>query len=248
LHDLHNDYPLTPEHMTINENMLSPFCKSMNVNHVFTEKLIGSLQTKTKCKVHYRNLILYLSLGMKLLKVHRVVALNQKPWLKSYIELNTRLRQMSKSEFEKDFFKLMNNACFGKSMEKVRNHRTVEIVGDATKLKKLIAKPQTEQFLIINEDMVLVDRMKKEVLLNKPIYVGFAVLDVSKLLIFDYHYNVMVKRYGSNARLEFSDTDSLCYHLFTDNVYRDMKEYIDLLDTSGYLRDHPCTPQSMLKS
>jgi hypothetical protein len=90
----------------------------------------------------------------------------------------------------------MNNACFGKSMENVRNRRTVEIVGDSTKLKKLIAKPQTEQFLIINEDMVLVDRMKKEVLLNKPIYVGFTVLDVSKLLIFDYHYNVMVKRYG----------------------------------------------------
>jgi hypothetical protein len=104
LHDLHNDYPLAPEHMTINESMLSPFCKSMNANHVFTEKLIGSLQTKTKYKVHYRNLKLYLSLGMKLIKVHRVVAFNQKPWLKSYIELNTRLRQMAKSEFEKDFF------------------------------------------------------------------------------------------------------------------------------------------------
>jgi hypothetical protein len=99
---------------------------------------------------------------MKLLKVQRVVAFNQKPWLKSYIELNTKLRQMAKSEFEKDFFKLMNNACFGKSMENVRNRRTVEIVGDATKLKKLIAKPQTKQFLIINKDMVLVDRMKKK--------------------------------------------------------------------------------------
>jgi hypothetical protein len=76
-------------------------------------------------------------------------------------------------------------------------------------------------------------------LLNKPIYLGFAVLDVSKLVIFDYHYNVMVKRYGSNARLLFSDTDSLCYHLFTDDVYRDMAEYIDLLDTSSYPRDHP---------
>jgi hypothetical protein len=246
LHDLHNDYPLAPEHMTINESMLSPFCKSMNANHVFTEKLIGSLQTKTKYKVHYRNLKLYLSLGMKLVKVHRVVAFNQKSWLQTYIELNTRLRQMAKSEFEKDFFKLINNACFGKSMENVRNRRTVEIVGDPTKLKKLIAKPQTEQFLIINEDMVLVDRMKKEVLLNKPIYVGFTVLDVSKLLIFDYHYNVMVKRYGSNARLLFSDTDSLCYHLFTDDVYRDMSEYIDLLDTSGYPATIPCTLQSTL--
>jgi hypothetical protein len=110
-------------------------------------------------------------------------------------------------------------------------------VSDPNKLKKLIAKSQTEQFLIINEDMD--DRMKKEVLLNKPIYVGFTILGISKLLIFDYHYNVMVKRYGSNARLLFSDTDSLCYNLFTDDAYRDMSEYIDLLDTSGYPRDHP---------
>jgi hypothetical protein len=121
----------------------------------------------------------------------------------------------------------------------VRALRTIEIVSDPTKLKKLKAKPQTGKFLIINEDMVLVDRMKKDVLLNKPIYVGFTVLDVSKLLIFDYHYNVMVKRYGSNARLLLSDTDSLCYHLFTDDVYRDMSEYIDLLDISDCPRDHP---------
>jgi hypothetical protein len=104
---------------------------------------------------------------MKILKVHRVVAFNQKPCVKLYIELNTRLRQMAKSEFEKDFFKLMNNTCFGKSMENVRHRRTIEIVDDPTKVKKFIAKPQTEQFLVINEDMVLVDRMKKEVLLNK---------------------------------------------------------------------------------
>jgi hypothetical protein len=149
------------------------------------------------------------------------------------------LRQAAKSEFEKDFFKLMNNACFGKSIENVRNRRTIEIVINPTKLNKLITKPQTEQFLIINVDIVLVDRMKKEVLLKKPIYVGFTVLDVSKLLIFDYHYNVMVKRHGSNARLLFSDTYSLCYHLFTDDVYRDISEYIDLLDPSGYPRDHP---------
>jgi hypothetical protein len=102
----------------------------------------------------------------------------------------------------------------------------------------LIAKPQTEQFFIINEDMVLVHRMKKEVSLNKPIYAGFTVLNVSKLLIFDFHYNVMVKRYGSNARLLFSATDPLGYYLLTDDVYRDISEFIALLDTSGYPRDH----------
>ncbi len=239
LHRLHNDYPLAPEHATVTEDMLSPFCKSMNTNHAFTEKLMGTLQTKTKYKIHYRNLKLYLSLGIKLLRVHRVVAFRQQPWLKSYIELNTKLRQSTKNDFEKDFFKLMNNACFGKSMENVRKRKKVDLVCDAAKLKKLLAKPQLQQFIIVNEDLVVVDRDRKAVFLNKPIYTGFTVLDVSKLLIFDFHYNVMIKRYGSNARLLFSDTDSLCYHVFTDDLYRDMLEYRHLLDTSAYPGDHP---------
>jgi hypothetical protein len=133
----------------------------------------------------------------------------------------------------------MNNACFGKSMENVRKRKKVDLVCDPSKLKKLLAKPQLQQFIIVNEDLVVVDRDRKDVLLNKPIYVGFTVLDVSKLLIFDFHYNVMVKRYGSNARLLFSDTDSLCYHIFTDDLYRDMQEYRHLLDTSAYPQDHP---------
>jgi hypothetical protein len=105
-------------------------------------------------------------------------------------------------------------------------------------LKKLLAQPQLEQFLIVNEDMVVVDRVRSKVKLNKQIYIGFSVLEISKVLIFDFHYNVMMKRYGTNARL-FNDTDSLCYHKFTDDLYRDMREYSDLLDTSGYPRNHP---------
>ena len=238
LHDLHNDYPLAPEHATVTEAMLSPFCKTMNPKHAFTEKLLGTLHCKAKYKVHYRNLKLYLSLGMKLLHVHRALAFRQEPWLKIYVELNTKMRQQAKNDFEKDFFKLMVNAFFGKSMENVRKRRKVDLVGDPTKLKKLLAKQQLEQFVIVNEDMVLVERIRSQVTLNKPIYIGFAVLDLSKSLIFDFHYNVMLKRYGTNARLLFSDTDSLCYHVFTDDVYMDMLEFRHLLDTSAYPRDH----------
>jgi hypothetical protein len=107
LHEAHNDYPLAPGHVMVTEAMLSPFCKSMNVKHAFTEKLIGDLHPKIKYKTHYRNLKLYLSLGMKLLRVHRVVAFRQEPWLKPYVELNTKMRQQAKTDFEKDFFKLM---------------------------------------------------------------------------------------------------------------------------------------------
>jgi hypothetical protein len=133
----------------------------------------------------------------------------------------------------------MNNACFGKSMENVSKRKKVDLVCDPSKLKKILAKPQLLQFIVVNEDLVVVNRDRKDVSLNKPIYVGFTVLDVSKLLMSDFHYNVKVKRYGSNARLLFSDTDSLCYHIFTDGLYPDMQEYRHLLDTSTYSQDHP---------
>jgi hypothetical protein len=187
LHESHYDYPLAPEHMTITEAMLSPFCKPMNLKHAFTEKLIGNLQTKIKYKTHYRNLKLYLGLGMKLLRVHRVVAFRQESWLKPYVELNTKMRQQAKTDFEKDFFKLMVNAFFGKSMENVRKRRKVDLVSDTVKLKKLLATQQLEQFVIVNKEVVLVDRIRNKMTLNKPIYIGFTVLDVSKLLMFDFN-------------------------------------------------------------
>jgi hypothetical protein len=239
LHEIHNDFPLAPEHMRVTKEMLSPFCISLGVKGIFDEKLIGNLLTKIKYKTHYRNLKLYLSLGMRLLRVHRVLSFKQQAWLKPYVDLNTAKRQLATSEFEGDFYKLVNNAFFGKSMENVRKRRNVQLVDDEAKLKKLLAQPQLEQFLIVNEDMVVVDRVRSKVKLNKPIYIGFSVLEISKVLIFDFHYNVMMKRYGTNARLLFSDTDSLCYHIFTEDLYRDMQEYSDLLDTSGYPRDHP---------
>jgi hypothetical protein len=135
-------------------------------------------------------------------------------------------------------FQLIVNAVFGESMENVIKPRKVDLVGDPTKLKKLLAKQQLEQFVIVNEDLVLIERIRSKVTLNEPIYIGFTVLDLSKTLIFDSHYNVMLRRYGTDARLLFSNTESLCYHVFTDN----MLEYRQLLDTSAYPAIIPCTP------
>jgi hypothetical protein len=133
----------------------------------------------------------------------------------------------------------MVNAFFGKSIESVRKRHKVHLVSNTVKLRKLLAKHQLEQFVIVNEEVVLVDRIRNKVTLNKPIYIVFTILDAPKLLMFDFHYNVIAKCYGKNARLLFTDTDSLCYHLITDDVYRDMLEYIHLLDTINYPRDHP---------
>jgi hypothetical protein len=235
LHESNNDYPLAPEHMKITETMLSPFCKFMNLKHAFTEKLIGNLQTKIKYKTYYGNLKLYIGLGMKLLRIHWVMAFRQEPWLKPYVKYQDV--PAGKDRYRKGFLKLLVNAFFGKNMENARKRRKVDLVSDTVKLKKLLAKQKLEQFVIVNEEVILVDSIRNKVTLNKPIYIGFTVLDVSKLLMFDFHYNIIVKRYGKNARLLFTDTDSLCYHLITDDVYHDMLEYSHLLYTRVIIRE-----------
>ena len=132
-------------------------------------------------------------------------------------------RQEATNEFDKAFFKLMNNSCFGKTMENVRRRRNIQLVADKTKIEKLIAQPHFESFRIVNKDAVLVERLKPDVVLDKPIYAGFCILELSKLFMVDFHYNIMLKRYGvDKARLLFTDTDSLAYHIFTDDLYRDM--------------------------
>jgi hypothetical protein len=239
LHDSHNDYPLAPESVLVTESMLSPFCKSFGQKHVDCKKLIPNLNDKSKYVLHYRNLQLYVSLGMKVTKIHRAVSFTQSCWIKPYVDFNTEKRQQACNEFQKNFFKMVINAIFGKSMENVRDHTLVNLVCDPVKFLKMVSKPQIKQFSIVNEDTVLVQRIKAVVTLNKPIYTGFCVLDLSKLLMFDFHYNVMRAKYGDGATLLMTDTDSLCYSIKTRDFYQDMSSMMDLFDTSEYPTDHP---------
>ena len=112
--------------------MLSPFSKQLieelNLKTGNVQKLVPNLQDKQKYVLHHRNLKLYLQLGMKLIKIHRVFQFQQRPWLTPYIDLNTAKRAQAKNAFEKDFFKLMNNAVSGKTMENVREHINVVLV------------------------------------------------------------------------------------------------------------------------
>lgn len=243
LHDHHNEYPLAPERVKITEEMLSPYAKKLledlNLKGTSTEKLIPNLRPKEKYVVHYRNLKLYLSLGMKLVKIHRVMTFRQTPWLKQYIDFNTGKRKEAKNEFEKDFFKLMNNSVFGKTMENMRKRIDVQLVNNQSKARKLTSKPTSHAFKIFNEDLVAVHMLKQKVYLNKPVYAGFSILDLSKTLMYDFHYNHMKTKYGRNAQLLFTDTDSLCYHVMTDDIYADMLEDKHLFDTSEYDVKHP---------
>ena len=242
LHSLHNDYPLAAEKVKVTEDMLSDYCREIaekfSIKTGMVYKLIPTLATKEKYVLHYRNLQLYLSLGLKLKKVHRVLKFNQSPWLKKYIDLNTQKRMGAKNSFEKDFFKLMNNSVFGKTMENLRKRENIKLVTDKEKLLKLASKPSFISCKIFNEDLVAVHKIKPTLLLNRPAYVGMCILDLSKTLMYDFHYNYIKKKYP-DARLLFTDTDSLTYEIEANDVYHDFWQDRHLFDNSDYPESSP---------
>ena len=176
LHDLHNDYPLAPEKMTVKQEMLSDYSQGilhregMKISNV--QKLIPNLRDKKNYVLHYRNLQLYLSLGMKLTKIHRALEFSQSNWLESYIAFNTQKRAEAKNPFEKDFFKLANNAVFGKTMENLRKRSNIKLVTEPERMERLAARPSYISHKIFHENLVAVHCKQTKLLLNKPSYVG----------------------------------------------------------------------------
>ena len=145
LHDMHNDYPVCPGKVKVSNDMLSGYCKKIaekyKISIGLVSRLIPTLRDKKEYVLHYRNLQLYLDLGLKIKKIHRVLKFDQSPWLKQYIDFNTEKRKHAKNSFGKDFFKLMNNSVFGKTMENLRKRVDVGLVTNEKKLDKLTAKP-----------------------------------------------------------------------------------------------------------
>ena len=243
LHDLHNDYPLGPEKVKVAKDMLSDYCKKIvdkfNISSGLVHKLIPTLNDKEKYILHYRNLQSYLSLGLKLKKIHRVLQFDQSPWLKQYIDFNTQKRTHAKNSFEKDFFKLMNNSVFGKTMENIRKRVDVRLVTSKEKLLKLTAKPTYVSSKIFNENLVAVHKIKETLTMNRPAFVGACILDLSKTLIYDFHYNYIKHKYDNKAKLLFTDTDSLTYEIETTDAYADFWQNKDKFDNSDYNKESP---------
>ena len=243
LHDLHNDYPLAAEKLKVKNDMLSDYSKRIsdkyNISTGLVQKLLPTLSNKKNYVLHYRNLQLYISLGLKLTKIHRVLEFNQSPWLKQYIDFNTEKRKNAKNAFEKDFFKLMNNSVFGKTMENIRKRVDVRLVTDEKKLLKLASKPTYVSSKIFNENLVAVHKIKETLTLNRPAYVGMCILDLSKTLMYDFHYNYIKDKYKEKARLLFTDTDSLTYEIEAKDVYKDFWKDKDRFDNSDYPESSP---------
>ena len=229
LHNLHNDYPLCPERVECDHGV---------------KKLIPNLRHKNNYVIHYKKLMQCLSLGMKLKKIHRGIKFIESAFLKPYIDKNTILRTQAKNNFESDFFKLMINSVFGKTMENIRNRVNIKLVNTGEQFKKLTAKPNYESRKIFNdndnESLVSVHMKKTSLTMNKPVYLGMSILDLSKTLMYDFHYNYIKPKYGNKAKLLFTDTDSFLYEILTEDFYKDISGDVrDRFDTSEYKEGHP---------
>ena len=243
LHDLHNDYPVTPEKLNVSNNMLSEYCKKIAKNYNIliglVRKLIPMLGDKKEYVLHYCNLQLYMALGLKVKKVHQVLEFDQFLWLKQYIDFNTEKRKHAKNAFKKDFFKLMNNSVFRKTMENFQKRVDVKLVTTNKKPDKLTSKPTYVSSKIFNENLMAVHKIKESLTLNRQAYVGMCILDLSKTLMYNFHYNCIKKKYGDRAKLLFTDTDSLTYEIEAEDVYKDFWNDKDKLDNSDYPENSP---------
>ncbi|XP_065639665.1 uncharacterized protein LOC136072388 [Hydra vulgaris] len=213
LHDVHNDYPLAPERLKIDK----------------VEKLVPNLNHRKNYVIHYENLKLYERLRLKITKIHRGVKFEESPWLSKYIDLNTNLRTKATNDFEKDFFKLMNNSVFGKTMENIENRVDVR----SKEAIKLASKPNYESRTIFDENLIAIHMKRTKLVYNKPIYLGMCILDLSKTLMYEFHYDYIKSKYGDNAKLLYTDTDSLIYEIKTKDFYADIANDIESkFDTS----------------
>ena len=225
LHNSHNDLPF--------------MCERMEINGV--EKLVPNLRDKKNYIIHIQALNQALQHRLRLDGIHRVIEFDQSPWLKTYIDFNTQLRMAATNDFEKDFFKLMNNSVFGKTMENIRKHRNIKLITTEEKYLHMVMCPNFKSGVLFGENLMGCEMGKIEVVMNKPVYLSQAILDLSKIVMYEFHYDYMVLKYGlEKLKLCYMDMDSLVYDIETEHFYEDIADNVPArFDTSGYCPDRP---------
>ena len=223
----------------MNVDMLSSYCLSIGKEYGIrvgeVNKLIPNLKSKENYIVHYKNLQLYKSLGMKVVKVNKVLKFKQSDWLKKFVMFNTEKKMCAVNGYEKGFFKLMVHSVYGKTMENLRKRVTGKLVNNEKDHVKYVNRPTFVSQKILDKNLVAIHKLKPVLLLNKLIYIGFCVLDLSKLLMYDWHYNCFEKKFDCN--LLFTDTDSLVYEIRGVDVYEKVHEDKGLFDFSDYSKE-----------
>ena len=225
LHDYHNDPPF--------------MCGKMKINGV--DKLVPDLYYTRKYIIHIKALKQAVDHGLVLEKIHRAIEFKQSALMREYIDFNTRLRIAAKNDFEKDFYKLMNNSVFGRTMENICKHRNIKLVNDEEEYLLNIMRPNFKSGTLLVPNLMGCEMGKIKVVMNKPVYLGQAILDLSKKIMNEFHYDYMKRKYrDENLTLCYMDTDSLIYSIRTEDFYKDKADDVEArFDTSGYVPDRP---------
>jgi hypothetical protein len=237
LHDQLDDFPLAPSHEVPPPQL---YDNGLGTAGQKTKKLITSHLPKTNYIVHFRLLQQFLELGAQITKVHRAVLYRQAPIFKSYIDYNTARRAQCSSPFKRNYYKLKNNALFGKTCENERNRLNVRVCNTGPKMLKYASLPTFERSVRICQDLHLLFMSPKKITLEKPIYIGQSVLDVSKWLMYSLFYKTL-KNYETSLNcginLLAGDTDSFFIECRNISVYDCLIPQMiqdGVLDTSNY--------------
>ena len=224
MHDLHSDLPFLLERMKINK------CSN----------LVCNLYDKNNYVAHIRSLKQALNHGLILKKVHRAIQFNQEAWLKKYINMNTELRKEAENDFEKDFFKLMHNSVFGKTMENVRKHRGIKLVTTDKRRSQLVSEPNYHATKWFSENLLAIEMKKIKVKMNNPVYLDLSILEISSTLMHEFWYDYIKLKYEDNAKLCYMDTESFIINIKTEDYYEDITDDVKKrLDTSNYDVNRP---------
>ena len=236
LHDLHNDLPFMCEKIRDK----GPAGAGAAPHGV--EKLVPNLHDKKKYVIPVKALKQALDHGLVLERFHRVMQFKQSAWMKEYTDFNTRLRTIAKNDFEKDFYKLMNNSVFRKMMENIRKHRDIKLVNNKKDYLKQVMKPNFKGGVLMGADLMSCEMGKVKVKMNKLVYLGQAILDLSKTIMYEFHYDYMKRKYNeSDLKLLYMVTDSLIYDIKTEDFHKkDIAEDVETrFNTSGYEPNRP---------
>ena len=159
--------------------------------------------------------------------MHKVIQFNPKTWSKSYIDINTTLRRGAKNNFEKDFFNLMNNAVFGKTIENVRKHRDIKLIITNKRRNYLLSNPNNHRKKWFSKNLLAIEMKKIKLRVSKLVYLGLQILEISKTLMHEFWYDYIKPKYQQNKKLCYMDTDSFIPHIKTKSVYKDIANDVE---------------------
>jgi hypothetical protein len=244
-HKIQNSYPLCPTKMRVSEEMLSSYQrdlgKKLGVNFDSkVNKLVATFYPKKKYILHFRNLQYYVSHGMVVNKIHRILSFKQSPWLAPYIQYNVDMRRLAESAEERQFFKLMVNALYGKLLFNARNAKNIKLVSDAKQARRYFSRPDFESCRYINSDLVVIGMRTTTARIDKPISAGVSILEISKLLMYRFRYDVLGSYFGERCEVLMTDTDSLLIEVTGEDPEIFEKKNLHLFDTSDYPKTHIC--------